>query len=403
MVLERDPQEPIDLDGKEDAGLSNFEETLPAVAEEAKIPAGLPDQEREDLRARALGLANELAVAEGAKEMELIDSVTSLGMQAQRNGGSKMELLRVRVGDLISQSGSESEVASGLVDMRMALNEIDPSKLSHPGVFRSAASVFPFVTKITPPIKVLQKIAMKYEPVSRQIENIEAKLREGRTILTRDNVELRQVYEQVEAQRLPIQKNAYLGELLMEHLKVLLEETKDPVKVDKIQEALYDVSIRVQALRVMDEVYDQFTVGIQMTRQNNSRLGRAVEQTLSIATNVVTVGLAIQAALIRERQVMEANTRTREYIGELILANATLIKRHTVEIGEVYDQPVIAMDKITQAHRELMEAMEIADRLKKEGVEKAIKNIEELDKMSGKLHQNPALAGGTNIVGSIEA
>ena len=83
----------------------------------------------------------------------------------------------------------------------------------------------------------------------------------------------------------------------------------------------------MQNLRVTDEVYGQFVVGIEMTRRNNTRLGQAIEQTLTVATNVVTVGLAIQSALIRERQVMEANARTREFIGELILANASSIKK----------------------------------------------------------------------------
>ena len=89
----------------------------------------------------------------------------------------------------------------------------------------------------------------------------------------------------------------------------------------------------------MDEVYQQFFVGIDMTRQNNTRLGQAVERTLSVATNVVTVGLAIQAALVRERLVMEANARTREFIGDLIVANASAIRRHTEEIGECIATP----------------------------------------------------------------
>ena len=72
------------------------------------------------------------------------------------------------------------------------------------------------------------------------------KLRAGRMTLTRDNVELRQVYEQVEEQRLSIQKNAYLGELLMEKLQVLIDEAEDPVRADRVRSALYDVSVRVQ-------------------------------------------------------------------------------------------------------------------------------------------------------------
>lgn len=212
MTLERKPE---DLETVQDTTSWDFEEPAPVAVSEPTVPTGLPESEREELRSRAEGLASELADAEGVKEMELIDNVTNLGMQAQKNGGKQLELLRVRVGDLISESGSDSNLASGLVDLRMALNEIDPNQMSRPGVLRSITSVFPFVGVIVPPINVLKKIAMKYEPVSRQIVAIEGRLRDGRMVLTRDNVELRQLYEQVDAQRLPIQKNAYLGELLL--------------------------------------------------------------------------------------------------------------------------------------------------------------------------------------------
>ena len=47
--------------------------------------------------------------------------------------------------------------------------------------------------------------------MSRQIDGIEAKLREGRMVLTRDNVELRQVFEKVEETALPIQKKCLPG------------------------------------------------------------------------------------------------------------------------------------------------------------------------------------------------
>ena len=166
--------------------------------------------------------------------MELIDSIATVGTQAQRHSGSQLDLLRVRVGEMLSQDGSGSEITGILVDLRMTLNEIDPNQMGRPGTLRNLTSALPFVSRIASPMKVLQKIAIRYEPVSRQIEAIENKLREGQVLLTRDNVELRQVYAQLEEQRLPIQKNAYLGELLMVHLQALVEKTDDPAKVEKI-------------------------------------------------------------------------------------------------------------------------------------------------------------------------
>ena len=84
---------------------------------------------------------------------------------------------------------------------------------------------------------------------------------------------------------------------------------------------------------------------------------------------------------MRQKKVMEATQRTREFLGVLIAANAVAIRQHTEEIGELYNNPVIAMDKITQAHNDLMEAMDTADRLKQEGIDTARENIAKLSQL----------------------
>jgi len=112
----------------------------------------------------------------------------------------------------------------------------------------------------------------------------------------------------------------------------------------------------------MEAVHIQFFVSIDLSRENNTRLGQSVERTLTLAINVVTVGLAIQVALARQRRVLEATQRTREFLGNVIVANAAAIKQHTEEIGDVYNNPVIAIDKIAQAHNDLIEAMDTVDR-----------------------------------------
>ena len=85
--------------------------------------------------------------------------------------------------------------------------------------------------------------------------------------------------------------------------------------------------------------------------------------------------------------MLEATQRTREFLGDVLVANAAAIKQHTDEIGNVYNNPVIAIDKITQAHNDLIEAMDTADRLKQEGIGTALKNIAELSRLSSELQE----------------
>jgi uncharacterized protein YaaN involved in tellurite resistance len=234
-------------------------------------------------------------------------------------------------------------------------------------------------------LRTLETIAVRYEPVSKQVVVLESRLRDGRMLLRRDNVELTKLYEQVEVQQAAVQKNRYLGELLLERLEGLQAETEDPHKRDRIQNAIFDVSMRVQDLHTMDEVHRQLFVGIEMTRQNNSRLGQAVERSLTLVGKVVMVGLAVQSALVRQWRVLDATKRTREFLGDLLVANAGAIKSHTAEIGDVYTSPVVAMEKIAHAHADLLAAIDIAANLRDEGIAVARQNVVELQRLSEEL------------------
>ena len=328
---------------------------------------------------------NELAEAGGSREMEWADSITSLGVQAQRRAGTELELLRGRVGEMLAGGGSGNEISKDLVELRMTLNQINPHEVGKGGLARRVFGKVPFAGGTA--LKALERIAVRYEPVSKQVSLIETRLREGRTMLVRDNVELRKLYEQVEEQQLPIRKNAYLGELVMQHLSDLLERTDDPLKKERIRNVLHDVAMRVQDLCTIEAVHIHFFVSIEMTRQNNNRLGQSVERTLVLGTNVVLIGLAIQMALTRQKRVLEATRRTREFLGDLIAANGASLRHHTQEIGDVFNNPIIAMDKITQAHNDLIEAMNTADRLKLEGIQAARENIAKLSQLAIELEQ----------------
>ena len=377
-------------DGRLEMSSQTNEETVPANPGEPVAPKILSEREAQKVRSDAIELVAKIEKAVGAKELELLDGITNVGIQAQRDAGGQLDLLRARMGAFLNEGGTSAEIAKGLQDLRVTLNQINPHEMTQPGFGRGLFGALPFFNRGSPMVRALNKIALRYEPVSRQVAEIESKLRDGRALLVGDNIELRKLYEDVEAQQLPIQRNAYAGELLAQHLSELLERTEDPVKRDRIQGALHDVVTRVQDMRTTEEVHIQYFVSIEMSRQNNSRLGQAVERTLTLTTNVLTVGLAIQTALIRQKRVMEATQRTRAFLGDLVTANAASIKRHTQEVGDLFNNPVIAVEKVTQAHNDLVEALETAGRLRQEGIEAARENIASLTGMSAELTQKAA-------------
>ncbi|MDP6668047.1 MAG: toxic anion resistance protein, partial [Dehalococcoidia bacterium] len=132
---------------------------------------------------------------------------------------------------------------------------MSPESVTHRSMVSRAMGSVPFVSnRYNPIVRALGKVALRYEPVSKQVSVIETRLLDGRALLVRDNIELRKLYEDLEEHQLDLQKNAYLGELLIRDLTALMERTDDVFRRDRLEGALHDVAIRVQDLKTVEQV-----------------------------------------------------------------------------------------------------------------------------------------------------
>ncbi len=378
---------------------------LSPLGAEPLPPRGMAEDESASIRQKAADVAARLLSAEGSDELQVIDEVSDLGLQVQRNAASELGLLRARLGELIEEGGAGAAIAGELAELRKTLAKISPDRARPTGFLPRVLHVGILGRSTSSVVGALERIAIGYEPASKQIAVIEGRLREGRALLTRDNIELRKLYEAVEIQHAAVLRQVYLGETLLRELQAFEPETKDALKRERILNTTHDLMLRVQDLRTMAEVDLQFFVSIDMTRLNNTRLGQAVERTLALSTNVVMVGLALQVALSRQRRVLEANQRTREFLASVIATNAALMKQHTAEISDAYNNPIIAMDRLTQAHNDLVEALDIAEHSRQEGMARARQTIAEIVQISNTLElraaslldQNARLAGTPKV------
>ena len=354
-------------------------------------PKGLVAEEDDKLKKQSDELIDKLG--SNLNDRGQIRELTNIGAEAQRETGQKMELLRGRVGTLLSQlDGDGARVPNDMIALRSKLDEINPHALSKPsGLLRKVPKVG----------KMLQQIALKYETVQSQIDAIVNSLREGKDMLDRDNFELEQLYDSVQEQQFKVIKNAYLGELILQRLEEAQKSNQDPTERQRLQEITHDVAMRVQDLRTMEQVNLQFFVSLDLTIQNNHRLGQAVSRTLTVTTSLVTVGIAIQAALSRQKKVMEATQETQRYASDMLAANAASIRQQTSEIADLHNNPVLALDKVREAYDDLTAALDETERIKQEGIESAKKGIAELSEMSSALQ--PRVEGIRNARDSQES
>lgn len=354
-----------------------------AVAQTQLVPVapkGLKPEENEILRQRSSELVQRLHTEDN---LELVDSVSNIGAQAQKDGAMKMQLYQTRVGDLLTDLSDDEggQIPKGLLDLRLKLDQINPHSQD------GKLARIPFIGFIfkTKPMKALKRIAVKYQTVGTQVNAVIGGLRAGQDQLLKDNLSLKQLRGDVEEQQLVVRKNIYLGELILAELQKRRAETVDPAVQDKLDIVMNAVALRVADLRMMEQANLQFFVSIDMTVDNNRQLHQTVERTLTVTTGLITIGLAIQAALAKQRQVLEATRATQDYAANLLVANAAAVRKQTAEIGDIYQKPILALDKVRAAYNDLMAAIDESEKAKKAGVQTLQATILEVGEMSGRL------------------
>ena len=350
----------------------------PPVALTPVKPKGLESEDEKRLQETALQLAGE--VHQDAGNRQVARRLSALGVREQQKASKEIGLLKTRVGTMLGQlEGEGAEIPRTLIELRHTMDEINPNVLSQP------TGIAKWVGKVPGVGTVLKRIAVKYESVQTQIDHIMNGLRHGKDKLLHDNAELEQLYEQVGLAQRGVQESAYIGELLWQKIEDKLAEATDPAERQKLQAMMHRVAMRVQDLRTMEQVNLQFFASIDMTIQNNDTLCEQVDRTVMVTQSLLTVGLAIQAALASQKQIATAVKSVQESTAAMLEANAAAIGRQTAEIGEMQNNPVIALESVKKAHNSLIEAMDKMEEIRAVGTEKARAGIAELNKMSAAL------------------
>ena len=347
-------------------------------AHAAKPPTGMDEHSQAQLADKANELA--LAVVADPGDRKLGRQVSAMGVREQQKASREIGLLKTRVGTMLSQiDGEGAEIPRTLVQLRHTMDEINPQVLGQPSGIAKLLGRAPGVGK------VLKRIAVRYESVQTQIDQIMSGLRHGKDKLLGDNAELEQLYDQVGVAQQGVQQSAYVGELLMQRIEEESAAATDPAQRQKLNTMAHKVAMRVQDLRTMEQVNLQFFVSIDMTLQNNDALCEQIDRTVMVTQSLLTVGLAIQAALANQKQIATAVKQVQDSTAAMLEANAAAIGRQTKEIGEMQNNPVIALDRVRNAYESLVGAMDEMDSIRLAGTEKARAGIAELTKMSSAL------------------
>jgi len=311
---------------------------------------------------------------------EIIEHPEKFGLDEQREIATKISALEEKI-LYYAKDETTAPIADKLYELQEKLEKLNPATYERAPLWKKILGLVPQGDKL------IKYIAEKYENVKDYVENIMKSLSDNKDRIIRDNIELENLQKELETFNKELEKKIQLGKKLVEEVKKRLEVAKDPVEKEKLENALFMLSSRLQDLQTMLQANLQFLISIQKTLTNNKMLLSSLERTKTVTRTVLMVGLAIRGALLNQKKAIESVKATQEYTAQVLKDNAEAIKSQSDEIEKLYTEPVIAMKKLEEAYNTLISAIQDYESIRRKGIEIAQENIKKLEEMNKTLKQ----------------
>jgi uncharacterized protein YaaN involved in tellurite resistance len=341
-----------------------------------KSPKWASDDNVELMQKRSQELA-ESTKTNGGPALNRI--VGNIGASAQKKMASANDLMKGNVNSLLKGLDGKSPAGEKLLELRSTMDQLNPHSLHNSWWF----SWMPNTVKR----KAVSRFVRQYQPMQSHVDAIFDGLRNGKDDLLESNLALEQQYNEIAAAKQEIESEIYIGELFIQQVDAQDAETP----AEEIQEKQKFATVKNQAmrrirdLRTMEQASVQFFISIDQTIATNSLLDESIDSALTVGPMVMNNALRIQAALAQQATIKDAVQQFQSGLGDMMAQNAGTIEKAAQEVGDLYNNPVIALEKMEEGFDRLMNAVKIANDTMSTSTAKARETSDRLADMTAQL------------------
>jgi uncharacterized protein YaaN involved in tellurite resistance len=335
----------------------------PVEKEQATAMVPVSDEDRRRMEEQADQFVDAVFSAEAGGDglQDLVGAVHAMGnadIEAVVNASSRFMDAPVRT---LRDAGDEgSEIARGMTELRIKVDQLDPSKRGPLDGARKLLGFIPFGNK-------LQAYFMEYQSAQTHIRKIIDSLRNGKDTLLQDNVEIEQEKNRLWELMGRLENLAYLAKVLDERLETRLAgfETQNPEKARVVREEmqfylrqkrtdlLTQLAVAIQGYQVMD-----------MGRKINLDLIKGVDR--AVNTTVYALSVAVKAAqmLANQKLVLEQIQELNQTTEAMIAGTARMLKQNAAAMAEQASSATISIDTLKTAFADIHEAIDTVSEYK---------------------------------------
>lgn len=357
--------------------------SIPAAEEvtpPAKAPQPEPPTEDPELTAMADAFVREvLAMDESeaaAHRQRQRQAVDGMGAEVQREAAHRSDMLRTPIRKLAHQGDEGGPVAKALVDLRGKMHDLDPNRqnLSTSRWGR----LFSFLPGVG---NRLQRYFQKFETAQEALDAIIHDLESGREMLRRDNLTLADDQEALRGTLSQLRRQIDLGQIIDGRLNGAATDLAkdDPKRAFIEEELLFPLRQRIVDLQQQLAVSQQGVLALEVVIRNNRELIRGVDRALNVTVSALNVAVTVALALANQRLVLDRVEALNTTTSDLIAGTSKALRSQGVEIQTRAASTVLDMEKLEQAFKDVIGAIDEVSRYRREALPQLDQQIDRLD------------------------
>lgn len=341
------------------------------------------------------------------------DAVDAMGRDLQSRSATRSRMLQAPLKEVSHGTEDGGEVARSLSDLRIEVEELDPSGLdTDAGWFTRLVGKIPGVGT---PIK---RYFMRYESSQTQIDSIVKSLEHGRDQLKRDNITLgddqKRMRELTHALADQVALAQALDAVVVEKLATEIG-ADDPRRTFIEEDILFALRQRTLDLQQQLAVNQQGVLAIEIIIRNNRELIRGVDRALDVTISALQVAVTVALALAHQKIVLDKIEAINTTTSAMIAGTAERLKTQGAQIHQQASSTMLDMEALKGAFADIDAALDEISRYRSEALPTMAKTIVELDALtadteaaiqqmeSGRTATTRLESGGSVDIGEISA
>ncbi|WP_179137115.1 toxic anion resistance protein [Candidatus Entotheonella palauensis] len=307
-------------------------------------------------------------------------AVEIMGVQLQRQAAHRSQMLQEPIRKLSERSVDGGEIANALVELKMQVEELDPSQIDfQPGWVTRLFGWLPFIGN------PLKRYFSRYESAQTVIDAIVRSLEQGREQLRRDNITLADDQAALRDITLRLEKSVKLGQLIDQSLESRLDseirigDSRYPFIQEEL---LFPLRQRIQDLQQQLAVSQQGILAMELVIRNNNELMRGVNRANSVTVSALQVAVTVAMALADQKIVLDKITTLNTTTSDLISGTAARLKTQGTQIHKMASQSQLDMNALKSAFADIQAAMDDIAHFRQVALPQMAETILEMDKIT---------------------